>query len=238
MISIFKRDLMSFFYGWSAYFIFAVYALLSIILAAFWGMYFVVPNQSMQSYFAFQPQILAVIIPAITMRSWAEERKNGTLENLLTYPISSLGLVLGKFYAAFFLSGIMLLFSIPLLITTTFYLSADYGNIISSYFGALGTIAVLTAVGCFVSSLVSMPVISYLSGLIVGVIWINFNWGFFFVSLWSNVPFYFEGVLNFSNNYQNFLNGQLNPFSIFYFTSLCGLLLFFNWLVIAGRRAE
>lgn len=238
MNSIFKRDFMSFFYSSSAYAIFAVYALLSISLAVFWGMYFVTPNQSMMSYFAFQPQILAILIPAITMRGWAEEGKTGTIENLLTYPVSSLGLVWGKFCAAFVISAVMLLFSLPLLVTTVFYLPVDYGNILCSYLGCLGMIAVLTAAGSFVSSLVSMPAVSYLLGLAAGVLWINFNWGRLLTSIWADAPFYFAGVLDFNSNYQNFLDGQLSPAGVFYFISLCLLLLFFNWLVIAGRRAE
>ena len=75
--SIYKRDLMSFFYGSSAYFVFAVYVLISMILAFFWGTYFFSANQSMYSYFSYQPQIFAILIPIITMRSWAEEHKNG-----------------------------------------------------------------------------------------------------------------------------------------------------------------
>ncbi len=238
MGSVFKRDLTGFFYGSSAYFIFAVYALLSVIMAVFWGMYFVSPGRSMLSYFAFQPQILTLLVPAVTMRSWSEERKNGTFENLLTYPVSSWSLVWAKFCAAFAVGAGMLAFSLPLLFTTAYYLSPDYGNIFCCYLGTFGMIAVLTAAGCFFSSLVSLPSVSYLLGLSAGVLWINFNWGGLVSAVWKNAPFYFERALDFSSNYQNFLNGQLNPAAIFYFAGLCALLLFFNWLVIAGRRTE
>lgn len=238
MGSVFRRDLMGFFYGSAAYFVFAVYALLSAVLAVFWGMYFVSPGQSMLPYFAFQPQVLAVLMPAVTMRSWAEERKNGTFENLLTYPVSSWSLVLAKFYAAFTVGAFMLVFSLPLLLTTAFYLTPDYGNIFCCYVGTLGTIAVLAAAGCFFSSLVSLPSVSYLLGLAAGVLWINFNWGGFASALWPDAPFYFENALDFGGNYQNFLNGQLVPAGVFYFAGLCMLLLFLNWLAVAGRRTE
>ena len=234
--SIYKRDLMSFFYGSSAYFVFAVYVLISMILAFFWGTYFFSANQSMYSYFSYQPQIFAILIPIITMRSWAEEHKNGTVENLLTFPVSGLKIVTAKFLAACTISFVMLAFSIPLLITTAIYLDMDWGNIISSYLGTILAIMFITAVGCFVSSITSLPIVAYLLGLFFGLLIIGINWGSIIISKMDNVPFYLNGVLDFSSNYRDFLTGQLNIASMFYFVSATILFLFFNWLVICDRR--
>ena len=234
--SIYKRDLMNFFYGSSAYIVFAVYVLISMILAFFWGTYFFSANQSMYSYFSYQPQIFAILIPVITMRSWAEEHKNGTIENLLTFPISGLKLISAKFCAACTISFVMLTFSLPLLITTSFYLDMDWGNIISAYIGTVISIMFLTSVGCFVSSITALPIVAYLLGLFFGLLIIGFNWGSIIISGMDNIPFYLNGVLDFSSNYQEFLTGQINIASIFYFVSATILFLFFNWLVICDRR--
>ena len=236
--SLYKRDLMSFFYSNSVYAVFGVYALLSMIMTFFWGMYFVDDNLAMMSFFTYQPQILAMIIPAITMRCWAEEKKSGTIENLLTFPITSWNLVFSKFLAMFTIAVMMLLFSVPLLLTTTIYVPLDWGNILSAYIGLVSVIGALTAVGCLFSALVSIPAVAYLSGLLVGVLWVNLKWGYWVTRWWKNMPFYFDGVLNFDDNYQNFCNGQFNPAGMIYFVSVAVLLLFFNWLVVASWRTK
>lgn len=235
--SLYKRDLSGFFYSSGAYIIYAIYAVLTAIMAFFWGEYLDFPDQSLLSVFAYQPQILIIIIPAITIRSWSDEHKNGTLENLLTYPISSFSLVMAKFSASFTISAAMLVFSLPLLFCSSFYLQTDWGNVFCSYLGALCMIAVLCAAGCLISFSVASPAAAYLLGLVFAVLWIDFNWGKIITSNLQNIPFYFDGVWDFSRNYQNFLNGQLNPASLFYFISFCMLLLLFNWLTVSNRRA-
>ena len=236
--AIYKRDLVSFFNNKTAYIIFVVYSLLSSVMAFFWGDFFTTYNSSMSSFFVFQPNILAIIIPAIAMRSWADEKRSGTVENLLTFPLSNLNLTVSKFVAVFSISLIMILFSLPLLITSAIYIPIDYGSVLCSYIALLLTSMVLSAYCCLVSSLVATPAVAYLLGLLGGVLWTNFSFGNIKTSLCHNAPFYFDGILNFSNNYQNFLNGQLNFYSLIYFISLAFLLLFYNFLVVENWRAR
>lgn len=236
--SLYKRDVAGFFYSPSAYFIFAVYAVLSAIVSIFWGSFFVSPNQLLLSYFAFQPQILVMIIPVITMRSWAEEQKGGTMENLLTYPLSNWSMVWSKYAAALTINFSLFLFSLPFLITAAFYLKMEWGAVFCSYLGCFATMMVLTAAGCLLSLCTATPAVAYLLGLLFGILWINFNFGRLLTAVWKNAPFYFCGALDFERNFQLFLNGQISLSAIFYFASLCGLLLFFNWLLISQRRAE
>ena len=234
--SIFRRDFFGFFNNISAYVILAVYVLLSMTTTFFIGMYLITPNHSMISFFSFQPYILALVIPAVTMRSWAEEIRNGTAESLLTFPITSLHLVLAKFFAALAIILVMLLFSIPLLVTSAFYITIDWGTIFCSYLGLIASTAILCAFGCLFSALISIPAAAYMLALLFSLLWINFNWGLIITSGFKNVPFYFERVLNFGDSYQSFLNGQISPSAIFYFVTLLCLLLFLNWLIIDNRR--
>ncbi len=236
--AIYKRDLISFFNNKTAYIIFVVYSLLSFIMAFFWGDFFTTYNSSMSSFFVFQPNILAMIIPAISMRSWADEKRSGTIENLLTFPLSSLNLVVSKFAAVISISFIMILFSLSLLITSAIYIPIDYGSVSCSYLALFLTSIVLSAYGCLVSALVATPAIAYLLGLLGGVLWTNFNFGGIITSFWHDAPFYFDGILNFSSNYQNLLNGQLNFYSLIYFISFALLFLFYNFLVVENWRAK
>ncbi|MBO7556454.1 MAG: ABC transporter permease subunit [Alphaproteobacteria bacterium] len=236
--AVYKRDLMSFFNNGSAYIIFAVYCLLSYVAAFFWGDYLTTGNSSMLSYFIFQPNILAMIIPAISMRSWADEKRSGTIENLLTFPISTINLIISKFATVLTISTIMVLFSLPLLITTGIYIPLDWGSLFCSYIAIILTSCVLSAFGCLTSSISQTPAIAYLLGLLCGIFWINFTFNGLLSTIWHNMPFYFEGILNFSNNYHNLLNGQLNFYSIIYFAGLTFLLLFCNLLKVEDWRAK
>ena len=148
LTALYKRELGSFFFNYSAYFIFAVYMVFSLVFAVFVGMYFVVDNPAMRSYFAFQPLVLSVTLPAVTGRLWSEEAKTGTLEALLTLPADDLTLVFGKFAAAWTMGGLMILTSVPLALLTAGTVAVDPLNLASAYFGALLAAAALSALGC------------------------------------------------------------------------------------------
>ena len=236
--AIYKRDLTSFFYNGSAYIIFAVYSLLSYIAAFFWGDYLTTSNSAMSSYFIFQPNILAMIVTAIIMRSWADEKRSGTIENLLTFPVKNFDLIISKFAAVSTISLIMLLFSLPLLITTSLYISIDWGSLFCSYVAIILTACVLCAFGCLMSAIYQTPAVAYLLGLLCGLFWVNFSGTNFISAIWHNTPFYFESILNFGSNYHNLLSGQLNFYSIIYFISLTFLLLFCNVFTVENWRAK
>lgn len=236
--ALYKKDLVSFFYSNSLYVVFIAYALLSAVMTFFWGEYLVNDDLTMRAFFVYQPQIMAIIIPAVTMRCWAEERKSGTIENLLTFPLSDTELMFSKFAASLTIAVMMMLFSLPLLITTAVYVPLDWGNVLSDYVGLFCVVCVLTAAGCLVSAMTAMPVIAYLGAMMFNVLWINLKLGSLVTRWWSNTPFYFREVLNFDANYQNFLNGQINPASLIYFLTFAGFLLLCNALVIVGWRTK
>ena len=235
---LYKREITSFFYSGAAYAVFGVYVLMSMLSALFFGEYFFSADAAMGAFFAYQPQVLVMVVPAITMRCWAEERKNGTIENLLTFPLSSMELVFAKFLASMTIVVMMLLFSLPLLMTTAMYIKPDWGNVLSTYLGFVCAASVIVALGCAISALSNLPIVAYLGALVCGSLWVNFNFGALITRIWVNAPFYFDGVLNFDANYRNFLSGQFNLSSIFYFVSLTAILLLFNWLIVAGWRTK
>lgn len=239
-IALYKKELCGFFYNRSAYFIMAVYIVMSLVVSFFLGLYFVVDNPSMRSYFVFQPQVLMMIVPAMTMRLWAEENKIGTIEILLTLPFNSFTLVTAKFMAAWTLAGILLLMSLPLMLSTAFLVHIDTMNIAAAYGGTFLAAGVLVALGCAVSALTSLPTTAYLSSVLLGWLLINFN----FTSLVAKIsarlpdaPFFLDNSLNFSNRYQGFVNGQFSVDSFLYFISLITVLLVFNCVSIVAKRS-
>lgn len=238
--ALYKKELSGFLYGGSACFIFAAYLALSLLAALFLGYYFVVGNPDMRSYFAFQPQVMVMVLPAVTMRLWAEENKNGTTELLFTFPLSGFALVTAKFLAGWTMALLMLALSLPLAFSTALTIETDALNIVSAYLGAVLSAAVLSALGCAVSAMVSLPTAAYLLSVLVGWALVGFNFSPLLARLAEKIPdapFYLPETLNFSSRYQSFLNGQFSPDAPFYFVSLAAALVFFNWIVIIEKRS-
>ena len=158
-----KKDFTAYFSGFLPYIIIAIYSILSAFSALYIGDYFVRDTDVMDSYFMFQPFILLLIIPAITMRSWADEFKSGTIELLLTQPVSYSQLVLAKFCAAYLFFGLLVLSSLPFLLVTATLIPLDRGIIISAYCGLLLCGALFIAIGEVISSLCRHNIISFIS---------------------------------------------------------------------------
>ena len=98
--TVFYKEFAGYFRSGNAYIILGVYALLSFAATFYVGGYFTLDNTSLASFFLYQPEILTVLMPAVTMRSWTDERRHGTVEYLLTQPVDHASAVLAKFAAA------------------------------------------------------------------------------------------------------------------------------------------
>jgi ABC-2 type transport system permease protein len=142
------------------------YIFISIFLVAagwlFWRNFFLYGQASMRYYFALLPWLFLFLIPALTMKLWAEEKKLKTQEVLFTWPINDYEAVLGKFLAGviFLLIALLLSLSIPISISQMGEL--DWGIIIASYLGSLLLGAVFLAIGLFISSLTDNQIISFI----------------------------------------------------------------------------
>lgn len=228
----FQKDFFAYFNSFIAYVIIAVYTLLSFFSALYLGNYFLREIDVMNSFFVMQPSVLLLIIPAITMRSWADENKNGTLELLLTQPISYSKLILAKFFASFCFFLLLVSFSIPFLIITSFLTLLDWGIVISAYCGLILCGGLFTAVGCLVSSLCRNSITSFICTIFSLLLIMQFklapiNSTFLVIPL---------EVLNFFNNYNAFLSGILFVNNVIYF--ICGiiLLLWLNIVTMSSRQ--
>lgn len=162
MKTLFRKEFLSYFRSNTAYFIIAVYAVLSMVVTFYAAYFFQINNESMFSFFYLQPQILALITPAITMRLWAEEKKSGTYEFLLTQPVSHVNIVISKFLAAVVFCLLMIVVSFPLLVYTAYVIEMDVLNIFANYLALVCILITFSAVGCMVSSFNKSAIIAYL----------------------------------------------------------------------------
>jgi ABC-2 type transport system permease protein len=124
---------------------------------------------TLDSFFDMAPYILIFLIPAITMRSFAEEINSGTIELLATRPVTDLQIILGKYFAALLLVVIAIVPTIVYLITVYFLASPvgniDLGGMIGSYFGLLFLGAVFVAIGIFCSSITANQIVAFIAGV-------------------------------------------------------------------------
>ena len=228
----FCKDFRAYFSHLNAYIILGCYCFLSFISALYLGNYFLRETDAINSYISLQPFVLMLLIPALTMRSWTDEIKSGTLELLLTQPISYLTLVLAKFCAAFAFFNLMILCSLPLLIVTSFLSLVDWNAIFLAYCGLWLCGLFFTALGCMISACHRNSIVCYLSTILIIFIVIEIK--FMPLSLFHAV-FPLE-YLSFDIHYNAFLNGVFSWVNVLYFVLATILCLWLNLIFVTYQR--
>jgi ABC-2 type transport system permease protein len=160
-LTIFRRELASYFATPLAYVFIVIFLVLAGALTFFVGGFFERNQADLQPFFNFHPWLYLVLIPALAMRLWAEERKSGTIELFLTLPISTTSAVMGKFLAAWAFSGIALLLTFPFWITVNILGSPDNGVVLASYIGSFLMAGGFLAIGACLSALTKNQVIAF-----------------------------------------------------------------------------
>ncbi len=166
-LTIYKRELGSYFTSPIAYiFICAFLVVMAVYFFLFNG-FFQQQNPDLRSYFVAFPFAFALLIPAVTMRLWSEEKKSGTLEILMTLPFKSWEVVLGKFLAGYSVIALTLALTLTIPISVAFVLELDWGVVVSSYLGALLLAAVYVGVGSWISALTQNQIVALLAAMVI-----------------------------------------------------------------------
>ncbi len=165
MNAVLKRELRGYFQTPVAYIFISVFLLASSAFAFYLGDFFEKNQANLDSFFFWHPWIYLFLIPAISMRLWAEERKTGTLELLLTLPIPIWQLVMGKFLAAWIFTAIALLLTFPMWISVNYLGNPDNSLVLSGYLGSLLVAGGYLAMGEFVSACTRNQVVAFVLGV-------------------------------------------------------------------------
>ncbi len=230
-----KKELKSYFNSPIAYIVVLFFVMFSNIYYFFFNQFFAQNIASMRSYFALMPVIFVILIPSITMRSWAEEKKLGTEELLLTLPMRDVDFVLGKFLSSLILLGIMLLLTVPVPMTLSIMGDFENGQIIGEYFGTLLLGAAGLAVGQFISSVTSNQISAFIFSVI----------GLLFITMIGEVSFLFNmpgwladfcSYLSFSYHFESLKKGLLDTRDLIYFMIITLYFLYLNTKVIEIRK--
>ncbi len=221
-----KRELASFFDSLMAYILIVAFLGFSGFFTwLFGGDVFLVGQASMRSFFGIAYWTLFFFIPAITMRSLAEEKRSGTLELLLTKDISDRQLVVGKFLGAFLLICISLSFTVIYVITLANIGNLDNGGVISGYIGLLLMSAAYISIGIFASSVTNNQIVAFLLALLISLFF-HLIFGMLAMNSTSFIGQMFS-YLSLSNHYESITRGVVDSKDIVYFLSIIilGLLL-------------
>ena len=162
-----RRELAAYFSTPLAYVFVLIFLVLSGVFTFYIGGFYERGQADLAPFFSFHPWLYLFLVPAISMRLWSEERKSGTIELLLTLPLTRMQAVLGKFLAAWLFTGLALVLSFPLWITVNFLGAPDNGAIVASYLGSWLMAGSFLAIGSCMSALNRNQVIAFITTAVV-----------------------------------------------------------------------
>lgn len=165
--TLFRRELGAYFATPLAVVFIVIFLALTGVFTFYLGNFYERGQADLQPFFTFHPWLYLLLVPAIAMRLWAEERKSGTIELLLTLPVTMWQAVLGKFLAAWVFLGLALLLTFPMWLTVAYLGDPDHGVILASYLGSWLMAGAYLAVGACISALTKNQVIAFVATLVV-----------------------------------------------------------------------
>lgn len=238
---IFKRELAGYFITPVAYVFIVIFLFLTGIFTFHLGGFYETGQASLDVFFGFHPWLYLFLIPAISMRLWSEERKQGTIELLMTLPIPLLSAVVGKYLAAWAFTTIALALTFPVWITVNYLGNPDNGVIVASYLGSLLMAGGFLAIGSFVSAISKNQVISFVITVVVCLLFVLA--GYPIVTGWFSgwaPQFLIDTISRFSflTNFQGITRGVIDFRSIVYFLTLIVCFLFANTIMVDMKKAD
>ena len=240
-VTLFKRELAGYFATPVAYVFMVIFLLLSGILTCYVGNFYENGQADLQAMFTFHPWLYLFLIPAISMRLWAEERKQGTIELLMTLPITPAQTVFGKFLAAWVFCGIALLLTFPTWITINYLGKPDNGVIVASYLGSFLMAGGYLAIGAALSAVSKNQVIAFILGLVACLLFLLIGY--------PPVRAFYSGVLpaqvaatisdfSFLTHWDAITRGVIDARDFLFFASLILVAMFANAVILDVKKAD
>ena len=231
--AIFKKEFRSYFNSPIAYIFITFF--LGISSWLFFQTFFLVNQAEMRDFFGLMPWIFLFFIPAVTMKLWAEEKKIGTAEILMTLPVRDYEVVVGKFLASFGLLAITALFSLGLPFSVIYLGDPDGGTIVCGYIGLLLMGGAYLAIGLFASTLTENQIIAFILGITICFVLliIGTDYVLFSTPDWLYPIFSYLGL---SAHYSSILRGVIDSRDIIYYFSIIGFFLYLSTLSVESRK--
>lgn len=240
-LAIAKRELDGYFTTPIAYIFIVIYLVLSGLLTFYLGGFYEKEQADLSAFFGFQPWLYLLLVPAVSMRLWAEERQSGSIELLMTLPVTLWQAVLGKFLAAWLFIGLALSLTFPIWITVNYLGSPDNGAILTGYLASFLMAGAFLAIGSCVSAANRNQVVAFI--ITIALCFILMMAGFPLVldllSTWLPASV-INAIANlgFLIHFQDLSKGVLELADIAFFVLVIGTWLYATAVVLDLKKAE
>jgi ABC-2 type transport system permease protein len=238
---IMRRELASYFATPLAYVFILIFLVLANLLTFFLGGFFERGQADLAPFFGYHPWLYLFLIPAVSMGLWAEERKSGSIELLMTQPVTLWDAVLGKFFAAWLFTALALALTFPLWITVNYLGSPDNGAIIAAYVGSLMLAGGYLAIGSCMSALTRSQVVAFILGFVACCAFLLIG---FIPSLATELPAWAQTLvqaiasLSFLTHFDSIAKGVIDVRDLLYFAMLIGFFLLATSIALDVRKAD
>ncbi len=240
MVPVMKRELGGYFATPVAYVFIVIFLVVTGVFTFQLGGFFERGQSDMRPFFDFLPWLYLFLIPAVAMRLWAEEHKSGTIELLMTLPVSRGGAVLGKFLAAWIFCGVAIMLTFPLWITVNYLGKPDNGAILFGYIGSLLMAGAFLAIGACVSASTKSQVIAFIISVVICFLFLLVGYAPVTEFLRSlSVPSaVIQTVAGFSflTRFDSIAKGVIDLRDLVFFGSLIGVCLVMNGVILEGKK--
>ena len=239
--ALFRRELKSYFATPVAYVFIVIFLVLMGTFTFYLGGFYERGQADLRPFFNFHPWLYLFLVPALSMRLWAEERKSGTVELLMTLPVTPWQAVLGKFFAAWVFTGIALALTFPIWITVNYLGEPDNGAILTGYIGSFLMAGGFLAIGACLSAATRNQVIAFVFSVVIcfGFLLSGFPMVLDVFSGWLP-QVVVDGIasLSFLTHFTNISRGVIDLRDLVYFGLLIYAFLYANTLVLQWKQAD
>lgn len=238
---IFKREFASYFATPLAYIFIVIFLMLMGIFTFYLGNFYQRGQADLQPFFMYHPWLYLFFIPAISMRLWAEERKTGTIEILMTLPVTLRDVVWGKFLAAWAFTGIALLLTFPIWITVNYLGSPDNGSIFTGYLGSWLMAGGFLAIGSCMSAATNNQVIAFILTIVICFLFVVAGFPLVLDAFYGWLPQVLIDTIasiSFLTHFQAISKGVLDLRDLIYFFVIITSWLFATAIVIDIKKAN
>lgn len=236
-----KRELQAYFGTPIAYVFLAIFVALTGVFAFFVGAFFDRGEADLKPFFDYHPWLYLLLVPAISMRLWAEERASGTIELLMTLPVSAFEVVMAKFLAGWAFLAIALILTFPMWVTVNVLGEPDNGIIAASYMGSLLMAGAFLAIGASISAFTKSQVIAFVVAAVVCFIFVMNGTEMVLGVFRGWMPeFVISAVssLSFLTHFEDVARGVIDVRDIVFYISVICFWLFVNTIVVSIKKAD
>ncbi|NMH58985.1 ABC transporter permease subunit [Alteromonas ponticola] len=236
-----RREFSSFFASPVAYVFIAIFLMLSGIFTFFVGNFYDRGQADLLPFFNFHPWLYLFLVPAIGMRSWAEERRSGTIELLMTLPITITEAVIGKFLAAWGVLALSLALTFPLWITVNYLGAPDNGIIVAAYIGSWLMAGAFLAISMCMSAITKNQVVAFILAIVICFLFVVCGSGIVLEAFqpWAgNLVIDTIASFSFLTHFDAMAKGVLALNDVGYFVILTGLWLYGCQIIIEQKKAD